>query len=196
MQSCLFTNPHATGQKNTFPLDSSSRSWNNWFILEKRFEKIGVLKPVTPSFSFILLLWKYFCFLGALYSFIQSISTEVSNLSGRMRNCKMSLALIDPLLGVISKVTGGIGSPGWSAPHDSNSCFILCSINPAANGLNPGKDSTGRPGGSWGMEWAALMSHYAVYESSMACRHPREPCPSSNSWPEWGWDWGAETNLL
>lgn len=151
---------------------------------------------MTPSFSFIHLLWKYFCFLGALYSFIPSVYTEVSNLSARMRNWEMSLALIDPLLGVISKVTECIGPPGWSAPHDSDSFFIPCSINPAANGLNPGKDSTGRPGGSWETEEAALVSNYAVYESSVACRHPREPYSSSSSWPKWGRDWDTETNLL
>lgn len=151
---------------------------------------------MTPSISSILLLSKYFCFLDDLYPFIPPDSTEVSNLSARLKNWKMSLAQIGPLLGVISKVTAGIGPQGWSSPHDSDTCFTPCYINPAANGLNWGIGSTGLPGGSWVTERVALVSDCVLYESFVACRHPREPCSSSKSWAEWGWDWGAETNLL
>lgn len=167
----------------SFLLYYTSRSKNNWFILEKWFVKIGVLKPVTVNQWPPLFHWFFALKIFLLLRF--PISLYPTRLYWRLKNWKMSLALIGPLLGVISKVIVGIGPRGWSSPHDSDSCFTPCSINPAANGLNQGNDSTGLPGGSWGTERLALVSDCVLYESSVACRHPRGSCSSSKSWAEW-----------
>lgn len=44
MQSCLYTNPHATGHKKSFLLYYTSRSRNHLFILEKLFECLNQLQ--------------------------------------------------------------------------------------------------------------------------------------------------------